>query len=82
MKKLWLFGETWSQDTFPVEIASKLGGPEPVKCVKNIVNMQSDAKSFFCKKSRQNDRPGLHFEGLWGHFGALWAPNGTPVAFF
>ena len=44
--------------------------------------MQSDAKSAFCKKSRQNDRPGLHFGGLWGHFEALWAPNGTPVAFF
>ena len=44
--------------------------------------MQSDAKSAFCKKSRQNDRPGLHFGGLWGHFGALWAPNGTPAPFF
>ena len=44
--------------------------------------MQSDAKSAFCKKSNENDRPGLHFGGLWGHFGPLWAPNGTPVAFF
>ena len=44
--------------------------------------MQSDAKSAFCKKSHQNDRPGLHFGGLWGHFGALWAPNDTPVAVF
>ena len=44
--------------------------------------MQSDAKSAFCKKSHQNDRPGLHFGGLWGHFGALWAPNGTPAPFF
>ena len=44
--------------------------------------MQSDAKSAFCKKSHQNDRPGLHFGGLWGHFGALWAPNGTPAQFF
>ena len=44
--------------------------------------MQSDAKSAFCKKSHPNDRPGLHFGGLWGHFGALWAPNGTPEAFF
>ena len=43
--------------------------------------MQSDAQSAFCKKSHPNDRPGLHFGGLWGHFGALWPPNGTPDAF-
>ena len=44
--------------------------------------MQSDAKSTFCEKSRENDRPGLHFGGLWGHCGALWAPNGIPETFF
>ena len=44
--------------------------------------MQSDAKSAFYKKNHPNDRPGLHFGGLWGHFGALWAPNGTPEAVF
>ena len=42
--------------------------------------MQSDAKSFFCKKSHQHGRPELHFGGLWGHFGTLWAPNGAPEA--
>ena len=31
-------------------MSSKLGSPEPLKRVQNIVNMQSDAKSAFCKK--------------------------------
>ena len=36
----------------------------------------------FAKKSNQKGRPGLHFGGLWDHFGALWAPNGIPEAIF
>ena len=36
--------------------------------------MQSDAKSAFCKKGHQNDRPGLHFGGLWG---SLWTTLGA-----
>ena len=36
--------------------------------------MQSDAKSAFCKKGHQNDRPGLHFGGLWE---SLWITLGA-----
>ena len=39
--------------------------------------MQSDAKSAFYRNGQPNDRPGFHFGGLWGHFGALWVPNGS-----
>ena len=35
--------------------------------------MQSDAKSAFCKRGHQNDRPGLNFGGLWG---SLWITLG------
>ena len=36
--------------------------------------MQSDAKSAFYKKGRQNVRPGLHFGGLWE---SLWITLGA-----
>ena len=36
--------------------------------------MQWDAKSAFCKKGHQNDRPGLHFGGLWE---SLWITLGA-----
>ena len=38
--------------------------------------MQSDAKSAFCKKGHQNERPGLHFGSLWGSLWSTLALNG------
>ncbi len=54
----------------------------PLECDENIANTVSDAMSPRCGKSTENEGPGLHFGGLWGHFGVTLGTKWAPEAFF
>ena len=58
----------------------KTGEPRTSKMCPKHSKYAVGCKVGFLQKSHQKGRPGLHFGGLWGHFGALWPPNGIPEA--
>ena len=74
-----VFCALWPKSSFCKENYRNTGDPGPLECDENIANTVSDAMSPCCGKSTENEGPGLHFGGLWGHFGVTlgtkWAPE-------